>query len=49
VIDYGTDSTFTTASHADVPTGQSAVNIDVPSGAVIYYRLRATTTQTTAQ
>ena len=45
VIDYGTDKTFATKTTQDVATGQSTVQITAPAGAVIYYRLRATTAQ----
>ena len=42
VIDYGTDSTFATKTTADVPVNTASMNLTVPAGAVIYYRLRAT-------
>ena len=45
VIDYGTDKSFTSCTTEDVATGQSTVAITVPAGAVVYYRLRATTAQ----
>ncbi len=45
VIDYGTDKTFATKTTQDVATDQATVNITAPAGAVIYYRLRATTAQ----
>ena len=42
VIDYGTDSTFATKTTADVPVNTASMNLTVPAGAVIYYRLRTT-------
>ena len=45
VLDYGTDKTFASKATQDVATGQSTVQITAPAGAVVYYRLRATTAQ----